>query len=65
MELIRTNKLSDNWKSQIRKLWNNEYPEKLSYNSVEGFEAYLKNLVEPSHILLVDTDKNLIKRMVF
>ena len=59
MELIRTNKLSENWKLQILQLWNNEYPEKLNYKSVGAFEAYLENLVAPFHILLVDTDKNL------
>ncbi|WP_432411200.1 GNAT family N-acetyltransferase [Rasiella sp. SM2506] len=59
MDIIKTEKLTKNWKSQILTLWNNEYPEKLNFTSLATFETYLKNLTEPSHRLLVDADGNL------
>jgi len=37
-------------------LWNNEYPENLSYKTTLEFDKYLENLTNQSHILLVDID---------
>lgn len=59
MDIIKTEKLTENRKLQILTLWNNEYPEKLNYKSLAAFESYLENLVDPSHLLIIDTDKNL------
>ena len=57
MEFIKCYSLSTSEKQEILVLWNNEYPEKLSYNSLEEFDTYLKKLSEQSHILLKDKDK--------
>lgn len=54
MKFINRTVLSNEEKLQILALWNKEYPEKLSYNSVTEFENYLNNLAQQSHILLVD-----------
>ncbi|MCB0475862.1 MAG: N-acetyltransferase, partial [Flavobacteriaceae bacterium] len=56
MEFIRRSSLSDAEKLEIIELWNNEYPEKLAYNSSKEFDEYLENLKEQSHILLFDPD---------
>ena len=59
MEFIKRSSLSQSEKLQVLKLWNNEYPEKLGYNSMTAFEEYLENLTEPSHILLINQDKRI------
>lgn len=40
-------------------LWNNEYPEKLSYNTLIEFDYYLQSLNSPKHFLLTNS-KDLI-----
>ena len=59
MELIKQTELSNSQKNEIFELWNDEYPEKLSYKSILTFDKYLKNLNEQSHILLVDRGKKI------
>lgn len=59
MEIIKQTKLSDKQKEEIFELWNNEYPEKLSYNSVKDFENYLKNLTNQHHYLLLNENKQI------
>ena len=59
MEFIKCLSLSESEKLEIIDLWNNEYPEKLSYKSNEEFDKYLKNLVEQSHILLIDLNRKI------
>ena len=56
MEFIKRSLLSDSEKLEVYELWNNEYPEKLSYRSIKEFEDYLKKLTEQSHILLIDSN---------
>ncbi len=58
MDIIRTEKLTKILKLQILSLWNTEYPERLNHKNLESFEAYLENLLNPSHILLFDKSKN-------
>ncbi|QEM10651.1 GNAT family N-acetyltransferase [Mucilaginibacter rubeus] len=36
------------------RLWNNEYPEKLKFDKIEGFNDYLNNLDAKKHFLLID-----------
>jgi hypothetical protein len=56
-KIIRTNELNEQVKQQVFDLWNNEYPEKLSYNSLGEFDNYLQNLTKLNHFLLtIDTD---------
>ena len=52
MESIKLTELSKTDKKEIFDLWNNEYPEKLNYQTLSEFENYLGNLTEQSHILL-------------
>lgn len=59
MKLLRCSSLSKTDKLEILKLWNNEYPEKLSYNSKNEFNEYLDNLTEQSHILIIDSNKKI------
>lgn len=54
MKIIKQTELDQKQKVQIFELWNNEYPEKLAYKTVEEFENYLNNLIEQSHYLLLD-----------
>ncbi|WP_314242880.1 GNAT family N-acetyltransferase [Empedobacter tilapiae] len=54
MKIIKQTELDQKQKIQIFELWNNEYPEKLAYKTVEEFENYLNNLIEQSHYLLLD-----------
>jgi GNAT superfamily N-acetyltransferase len=56
-KIIRTNELNEQVKQQVFDLWNNEYPEKLSYNSLGEFDNYLQNLTKLNHFLLtIDID---------
>lgn len=59
MQFIKTSKLSKSQKQEICDLWNNEYPEKLSYRNLADFENYLKNLSKQSHIIMVDKNQNI------
>ncbi len=59
MKLITRSLLSMPEKLEIFELWNNEYPEKLAYESMEAFESYLKSLSGKSHILLIDSNKKI------
>ncbi|TMU54478.1 GNAT family N-acetyltransferase [Flagellimonas algicola] len=59
MEFIQRSSLSMSEKLQLMALWNIEYPEKLGYKSIAAFEAYLENLKDPSHILLIDENKRI------
>lgn len=64
MEFIELSELSKSDKVQILELWNNEYPEKLAHKSLASFEAYLENLSERSHVLVID-ENNSIKGWYF
>lgn len=57
MNLITRSSLSTAEKLEILELWNNEYPKILNYKSKEGFDEYLENLDEQSHLLLIDEKK--------
>lgn len=59
MKIIKQTELNDKQKEQIFELWNNEYPEKLAYNSIEKFENYLNKLTEQKHYLLLDENNEI------
>ena len=46
--------------NEVFNLWNNEYPKKLSYDSIKEFEAYLEGLTEQTHLLVIDSDNKII-----
>lgn len=51
--IIQTPELNEQVKQQVLDLWNSEYPEKLSYNSLTEFDNYLQNLNNLKHFLLI------------
>ena len=51
-KIINTTELNEQAKQQVLDLWNNEYPKKLSYNSLIEFDHYLQNLNNLKHYLL-------------
>lgn len=57
MKIITNNRLDLEQKRQILQLWNNEYPEKLAYKNLEGFENYLEKLHNVNHFLLTDNEE--------
>ncbi|MCF2875809.1 MULTISPECIES: GNAT family N-acetyltransferase [unclassified Tenacibaculum] len=59
MKFITRPTLSTTEKLEIFELWNNEYPEKLSYATIDEFDQYLQNLLDQSHILLVDQNEKI------
>lgn len=54
MDFKKLKELSKTHKEEVLNLWNNEYPEKLSYKTLKDFENYLENLAEQSHILIIN-----------
>lgn len=40
-------------------MWNNEYPEKLNYQTLAEFENYFENLKEQSHILMTNENQTI------
>jgi len=60
MEFIKLKELSKTDKKEILNLWNNEYPEKLNYQTLADFEMYLKNLADQSHILMIDENQKIM-----
>ncbi|MEG1590070.1 GNAT family N-acetyltransferase [Chryseobacterium sp.] len=59
MKITNTHQLSQEQKEQILQLWNNEYPEKISYKNIDGFESYLEKLNEVNHFLLMNDDEKI------
>jgi len=56
LEIVQTTELSEQVKKQVFDLWNSEYPEKLSYNSLTEFDNYLHNLSNLTHYLLTNKE---------
>ena len=59
MKFIKTEKLDAQQKNQIRNLWNQEYPKKISLSNLAAFEEYLQNLDDKHHILLCDEHESI------
>jgi GNAT superfamily N-acetyltransferase len=64
MEIVEKKVLSLEQKEVLCQLWNNEYPEKLSYKKTEEFDMYLNSLSNTKHYLLI-VDANEIKGWAF
>ena len=60
MSIIETDALTEEQKVQIMNLWNKEYPAQLQYSSIEGFDSYLNNLLQPNHFLAIDDNDTLM-----
>lgn len=59
MKLIQCSRLSESEILEVFKLWNNEYPERLSFESIKEFETYLNELNEQHHLLLVNSERKI------
>lgn len=64
MKFINLTALSKSDKKEILGLWNNEYPAKINYQTMEDFDNYLESLTEQSHILMIN-DNHSIKGWYF
>ena len=64
MEITRKKNLSLQDKEVLLQLWNNEYPEKLNYQTMNEFDLYLDGLSEKNHYLLID-DQSKINAWAF
>lgn len=54
MYFTETEILTEGQKLEIFRLWNNEYPKKLSHSNSTKFDQYLDTLSDKNHILLLD-----------
>jgi GNAT superfamily N-acetyltransferase len=52
MQIIETTSLAAEQKEFICRLWNQEYPANLSFNTMADFDNYLNNLTATTHYLL-------------
>lgn len=57
MQINEVSVLNDNQILQLYELWNAEYPATICYRSLEDFKMYLNNLLNISHVLLIDDSK--------
>lgn len=46
-------------RKNLLELWNNEYPEKLTYHNLSDFEEYLQNLNETRHLFLLENQNEI------
>jgi hypothetical protein len=56
MEIIKKEFLSLQDKEVLLQLWNNEYPEKLNYQTIDEFDVYLDALTEKQHYFLINDE---------
>ena len=59
MEFVKQRELTKTDKKEILNLWNNEYPEKLNYQTLAQFEKYLGSLKGQSHILMKNENQRI------
>lgn len=59
LKISQTSELTESSKIQVFDLWNEEYPEKLSYSNLAEFDSYLQSLSNLRHYLLTN-DKHTI-----
>ena len=64
MRIVQKVVLSLQEKEVLYQLWNTEYPEKLSYETIDGFDLYLTSLSNTKHYLLIN-EANKIKGWAF
>ena len=57
MHIVIQPYLTELQKQLVFQLWNEEYPQKLSYSSITEFDGYLNQLFNKTHYLLLDNDQ--------
>ncbi len=60
MKIIGTIILDAEQRADIYRLWNNEYPVQLQYDSIAGLDNYLDALIAPMHYLALDDSGHLL-----
>lgn len=60
MKFLHINQLNDRHKSQVRALWNKEYPVNILHPTQADFDNYLNKLMDQRHILF-ENEKGVIK----
>lgn len=60
MNIIQTTSLTLDQKQLLFELWNSEYPEKIGYKELSGFEDYLDGLSNKEHYLGVDDQNQIV-----
>ncbi|MEP2770941.1 MAG: N-acetyltransferase [Fulvivirga sp.] len=63
MKLIEVNDLDSTSKKSLLAIWNSEYPIQLQHGDLDGFDLYLKPLINQKHMLLLD--KSIVKGWYF
>ncbi|KRD11386.1 hypothetical protein ASE21_06665 [Flavobacterium sp. Root901] len=56
MKIIKKDFLSLQDKEFLLELWNNEYPEKLNYQTINEFDVYLDALTKKQHYFLINDE---------
>jgi len=64
MKYLNTTILNKTQKSQIKDLWNKEYPISIKHETQKDFENYLSNLTDQHHIL-IENENGEIKAWYF
>jgi hypothetical protein len=60
MKIIQTTSLTLDQKQLLFELWNSEYPEKIGYSELSGFEDFLDGLSNKEHYLGVDDENQIV-----
>jgi len=54
MEVIHTTELTDEQRTAIFTLWNEEYPGQLKYKDLDGLDIYISNLPAAKHFIYLE-----------
>lgn len=57
--IIETTLLNNEQKQAVYRLWNQEYPENLCYDSIDDFDLYLDKLTGQHHYLLIGSNNHI------
>lgn len=57
LEIRKQETLSPDEHEQVRRIWNDEYPESLHLETARNFDTYLEKLTERLHYLVVEKDR--------
>jgi GNAT superfamily N-acetyltransferase len=60
MIFTKKKSLTSEEKLSVYNLWNNEYPENVSYKSIEGFDEYLNKLIDSEHYLAYNLNQIIV-----
>jgi hypothetical protein len=58
--IVKTTKLNEQTSEYLLDLWNNEYPENLTYSNLNDFLEYLNKLSNTTHFLLTNDQNHIL-----